>query len=78
MGTKVRILTDIRIDGVPYAANQVVDLPVGTAKAQESAGLVDAHKDAVAYCINELGTKPVVHEVAKPVELDVQPEAPAN
>lgn len=63
MGTKVRILTDVKIDGVSYQANQVVDLPAATAKAQQAAGAVDAHKEAVAYCVNELGAVAVIHDI---------------
>lgn len=62
MGTKVRILTDSTIDGVFYRANQIVEFPAGVAKAQESAGAVDAHKDAVAYCHVALGAACVEHK----------------
>ena len=51
MGTKVRVLSDISIDGVEYKPNQVVDLPTAVAKQQVATGNVDASPEAVDYCI---------------------------
>ena len=78
MGTKVRILTDVNIDGVSYKANQVVDLPAATAKAQQESGAVDAHKEAVSYCVNELGAQVVIHQLPVAAETEASQEAPAN
>jgi hypothetical protein len=81
MGTKVRILTAVTLDGIHYQANQVVDLPAGTAKAQQAAGVVDPHKDAVAYCVNELGAQVVVHKasaVEQPAPETTEPEVTAG
>ena len=64
MGTKVRILVAVNIDGIPYRPNQVVELPAAVAKTQAAAGTVDANAAAVAYCINDLGEKSVVHQVS--------------
>lgn len=64
MGTKVRILTAVTIDGIPYLPNQVVELPAAVAKIQAAARTVDANAAAVAYCISDLGEKPVVHQVS--------------
>ena len=61
MGTKVRILAMLQLDGVSYQPNQVVDLPPAAAKAFQADGQVDAHKEAVSYCINELGAEVIVH-----------------
>lgn len=68
MGTKVRVLCAIKVDGVPYQPDQVVDLPPGVAKAFAAEGQVDAHKEAVAYCIKELGAEVVLH--VDPVEAE--------
>jgi hypothetical protein len=62
MGTKVRILTAVVLDGIRYQPDQVVDLPSATAKAQQAAGAVDPHKDAVAFCEKVLGAEVVVHK----------------
>lgn len=81
MGTKVRILTAVTLDGIRYQANQVVDLPASTAKAQQAAGVVDPHKDAVAYCVNELGAQVVVHKapaVEQPAPETTEPDGPAG
>lgn len=61
MGTKVRVLCTIRVDGVEYRPNQVVDLPPAVAKSFAAEGQVDPHKDAIAYCVRELGAEVIVH-----------------
>lgn len=61
MGTKVRVLCMINVDGVEYKPDQVVDLPAGIAKSLAAEGQVDPHKEAVAYCVKELGAEVVMH-----------------
>lgn len=61
MGTKVRILVDVKLDGQSYAPNSVVDLPSAVAKSLVESGQADANKEAVAYCIKELGAEVTVH-----------------
>lgn len=61
MGTKVRVLCAIRVDGVQYQPNQVVDLPPAVAKSFAAEGQVDPHKDAIAYCVRNLGAEVIVH-----------------
>lgn len=73
MGTKVRILAAVTLDGIAYQPNQVVDLPAATAKAQQAAGIVDPHKDAVAYCVAEFGATVIVHKAAAAPEVVVDP-----
>ncbi len=58
---KIRILVDQQIDGIPYRCNDVVDLPAEQAKPLIEQVAADDNKAAVAYCINELGIKPLVH-----------------
>lgn len=64
MGTKVRVLSDISIDGVEYKPNQVVDLPTAVAKQQVATGNVDASPEAVDYCIAELKAEVIIHKPA--------------
>lgn len=54
MGKKVRVLVGCTLGGIPFQPDQVVDLPDALAKTHTASGEVDPHKDAVAYCINEL------------------------
>lgn len=64
MGTKVRILAVVMLDGITYHPNQVVDFPPAVAKALAADGQVDPNKNAVAYCVEQLGAEVVVHSVA--------------
>ncbi len=68
MGTKVRILSDVKVQGVDYKPNQVVDLPANIAKQLAASGSADASNEAVAYCVDELKSEVVVHQ--KPAEAD--------
>lgn len=61
MGTKVRVLCLITVAGIGYKPDQVVDLPSAVAKSLAAEGQVDPHKEAVAYCIRELGAEVIVH-----------------
>lgn len=61
MGTKVRVLAALTLDGITYQPDQVIDLPAVVAKAFADLGQVDPHKDAVAYCVKELGREVIVH-----------------
>jgi ABC-type nitrate/sulfonate/bicarbonate transport system substrate-binding protein len=73
MGTKVRILVATHVGGVLYYPDQVVDLPAVTAKQLVAGGQVDAHKEAVAYCVNELGAEVIVHQTPPtPEEIQLQ------
>jgi hypothetical protein len=63
--SKVRVLVDVKIEGVAYRCNQVVDLPASLAKMQKVAGTIDMEKEAVNYCIEKLGEKVVVHKAAE-------------
>lgn len=75
MGTKVRILVALSIGGVMFKPDQVVDLPAALAKQHAAAGEVDTHKEAVAYCINELGSEVIVYEAPpSPEEAQLQSE----
>lgn len=77
MGTKVRILAALTLDGVAYQPNQVVDMPAATAKSYQAEGQVDANKDAVAYCVNELGAVVIVHAVpVAEAPAETPPETP--
>lgn len=67
MGTKVRVLCQITVAGVGYKPDQVVDLPSAVAKSLAAEGQVDPHKEAVAYCIRDLGAEVIVH--ADPAEV---------
>lgn len=62
VGTKVRILTDVNVQGVDYKPNQVVDVPAAIAKQLAGAGSADASADAVAYCVDELKAEVIVHQ----------------
>lgn len=70
MGTKVRILAVLTLDGITYKPNQVVDMPPAPAKALAANNQVDPHKEAVAYCVKELGAEVIVH-VAPPSSADL-------
>ena len=75
MGTKVRILAACRVGGVAYSPNQVVDFPAVVAKALAADGQVDAHKEAVAYCVNKLGAEVITHQAEPtPEELQLREE----
>ena len=73
MGTKVRILADVNVQGVDYKPNQVVDFPAGIAKQLAAAGNADASAEAVAYCTDELKSEVVVHQ--KPESADAEQSA---
>lgn len=77
MGTKVRVLCTIRVDGVEYHPNQVVDLPPAVAKSFAAEGQVDPHKDAIAYCVRELGAEVIVHADPAAVEAAAAAKATA-
>ena len=61
---KVRVLKDITVDGVNYAAGAFVDLPDAIAKPLDKVGSVDADKEAIAYCAAE-GIELVSHKAAE-------------
>lgn len=78
MGTKVRVLAACIIGGLSFKPDQVVDLPGPLAKAHAAAGDVDLHKDAVAYCVNELKAEVIVYEVPPtPEQLQLKSEITA-
>lgn len=78
MGTKVRVLAACTIGGLLFKPDQVVDLPGPLAKAHAAAGDVDPHKDAVAYCVNELKAEVIVYEVPKtPEQLQLEADIAA-
>jgi hypothetical protein len=56
------MLVDQRVDGLDYKGNQVVDFPNELADKLVAGGAADNNKNAVQYCIDELGAKPIVHE----------------
>jgi hypothetical protein len=68
---KARILSDLKMDGLQYRVNQVVDLPSNAAKALEKDGQVDTDKAAVAYCIEELGAVVINHETASKTQAQI-------
>lgn len=69
MGTKARILLSLQLDGRDYQPNQIVDFPPALAKALRTEGMIDTSKEAVAYCVDELGAEVLLHEeVAATVE----------
>lgn len=75
MGTKVRVLCLITVAGIGYKPDQVVDLPSAVAKSLAAEGQVDPHKEAVAYCIRELGAEVIVH--VDPVDAEAAAAAKA-
>ena len=78
MGTQARILVAVQLDGQIYQPNQVVDLPPAVAKALRTEGDIDTSKEAVAYCVDELGATVIVHQAAADVPVDVPVDAPAE
>lgn len=58
---KARILSDIRLDGIDYKPNQVVEADADLIKAQVKAGTVDDSPAAVKYCVEELDAKVISH-----------------
>jgi hypothetical protein len=63
MGTKVRILSTVLLDGAAYQPDAVVEFSAATAKALVESGQADSHKDAVGYCTKELGATVIVHQI---------------
>lgn len=61
MGKKVRVLVGCVIGGIKFKPDQVVDLPDALAKAHAASGEVDPHKDAVAYCVDELKAEVIAY-----------------
>lgn len=61
---KVRILANTVIDGIQYLPNQVVDIPAALVKSFKQSGVVDDTREAVAYCIDELGAEVLKHDAA--------------
>lgn len=59
---KVRVLAAWPLEGRTYQPNQVVQVEDAKVKQAIKDGVVDGGKDAVAYCINELGAQIVVHD----------------
>lgn len=78
MGTQARILVAVQLDGQIYQPNQVVDLPPAVAKALRAEGNVDTSKEAIAYCLDELGATVIVHQAVAVVPVDVPVDAPAD
>ena len=62
MAKQARVLSVIIIDGITYSPNQVVVLADDLAKQFEKEGSIDSGKAAIAYCINDLGATPIVHQ----------------
>jgi len=67
---KVRMLMEKEVDGILYKVNSVVSFVESKAKELCQLGCADAHPDAVAHCIENLGAEVVEHgaEPAKEVE----------
>jgi hypothetical protein len=63
---KARILVDTVIDGIGYEPNQVIDAEDKIVNDLVSAGYADDKRAAVKYCIDEEGTKPIMHMAAEP------------
>lgn len=59
---QARVLVDFPLEGLQYKCDQVVKLPDDVAKALQANGIIDTHKDAVAYALSENGNKVLVHE----------------
>jgi hypothetical protein len=57
-----RVLARTAIEGVFYEPNQLVTLDDKTLKLYSSD--LDATAEAVSYCIDELGEKPIAHKRA--------------
>lgn len=75
MPKQLRILADTVVDGVTYKPNQVVELDDKVAKSIEASGAADSNKDAVAYCINDLGAQVINHaEAIAKAEVGEQPQ----
>lgn len=63
--TPCRILSGVKLDGVEYAPNQVVEFPTSMLNVLKEHGVVDPSKAAVEYCVKELGAVAVVHVAAE-------------
>lgn len=61
---KVRMLVASQVEGVDYAANQVIELDEKLAKPMVKEGVADDSSEAVAYCI-EQGAEVVKHTKPK-------------
>lgn len=57
-----RVLVDFQLEGLQYKCDQVVKLPDDVAKALQANGIIDTHKDAVAYATAENEGRVLVHE----------------
>lgn len=58
---KARVLSDIRLDGIDYKPNQVIEADADLIKAQVKVGTVDDSPAAVKYCVEELNAKVIQH-----------------
>lgn len=61
---KVRVIATWSIQGLEYRPNQVVELDELLAKQGIKDGYADGSKEALRYCLDELGVEVVVHEGA--------------
>lgn len=72
-GKAGRILRDVRIDGVPYKAGQMVAFPPKQADALQKDGSLDTHPDAVSYALAQ-GEQGIVHEGVDSNEDEASPD----
>lgn len=81
--TRVRVLVDVAINGITYHPDDVVDLPLETAKAHSKEGDVDPNPDAVAYALSQNPGATKAHPgqiapTAAPQEQHARPAAAAT
>ena len=63
--TPCRIISAVKLDGVDYTPNQVVEFPTAMLTILKDQGVIDRSKAAVDYCLNELGAQVVAHGAAE-------------
>ena len=63
--TLCRIISAVKLDGVDYTPNQVVEFPTAMLTILKDQGVIDPSKAAVDYCLNELGAQVVAHDAAE-------------
>lgn len=64
MAKQARILVDVYLEGQIYTPDQVVEFDDKIAKFLAQEGRIDLAREAVLYCVDALGAKPVKHAAA--------------
>lgn len=58
---KARILLAVRIEGINYQPDDVIEADSGLIAAYKEQGVLDDDAGAVLYCTNELGKEITIH-----------------